>query len=179
MTTDLEKHTSFPGAVEADELIAPSEAAPPAGEEGGIRARGYWESVWLRLRKDKLALVGGAFIIFLFFVAFAGSPLAANLSGHGPNVPFFSNGGVDANLQPAPPMSHVQVLTATGTEQQLLILGGDSTLGRDEFLRLLYGAQVSLEVGVGATIIHDDPGAPARDDGRLLPRPGPTRPSRG
>ena len=38
-------------------------------------------------------------------------------------------------------------------EEQLFILGSDSTLGRDEFLRLLYGAQVSLEVGVGATFL--------------------------
>jgi peptide/nickel transport system permease protein len=153
MATDLEKHTSFPGAVDADELAAPSDITPPEGEGGAVRARGYWESVWLRLRKDKLALAGAGFIIFLFLTAFAGAPLAANLLGHGPNVPFFSTGGVDANLQPAPPMTHVQVLSATGTETQLLILGGDSTLGRDEFLRLLYGAQVSLEVGVGATII--------------------------
>jgi peptide/nickel transport system permease protein len=33
----------------------------------------------------------------------------------------------------------------------LFLLGSDSTLGRDEFLRLLYGAQVSIEVGIGAT----------------------------
>ncbi|HEY6015590.1 MAG TPA: ABC transporter permease, partial [Gaiellaceae bacterium] len=33
-----------------------------------------------------------------------------------------------------------------------LLLGADSTLGRDEFLRLLYGAQVSFEVAVLATI---------------------------
>ena len=32
-----------------------------------------------------------------------------------------------------------------------LILGADSTLGRDEFLRLLYGAQVSFEVALLAT----------------------------
>jgi peptide/nickel transport system permease protein len=38
-------------------------------------------------------------------------------------------------------------------ESQLYILGSDGTTGRDEFLRLLYGAQVSLEVGVGATMI--------------------------
>ena len=31
-------------------------------------------------------------------------------------------------------------------------LGADSTLGRDEFLRLLYGAQVSFEVAILATI---------------------------
>ena len=42
--------------------------------------------------------------------------------------------------------------TAT-IESQLFILGSDSTLGRDEFLRILYGAQVSLEVGIGATFL--------------------------
>jgi peptide/nickel transport system permease protein len=34
----------------------------------------------------------------------------------------------------------------------LLILGGDGALGRDLFLRLLYGAQASLEVAVLATL---------------------------
>ena len=34
----------------------------------------------------------------------------------------------------------------------ILLLGADSTLGRDEFLRLLYGARISFEVAVLATI---------------------------
>jgi peptide/nickel transport system permease protein len=122
--------------------------------EGEVKARGYWEGIWLRLKKDKLAIVGGIFIIILFVVAFAGAPIAAKLIGHGPNEPFFSTGGVDSSLLPAGPMTHVQKLTDSGQiEDQLLILGADSTLGRDEFLRILYGAQVSLEVGVGATFI--------------------------
>ena len=33
-----------------------------------------------------------------------------------------------------------------------LFFGADSTLGRDEFLRILYGAQVSFEVAILATI---------------------------
>jgi peptide/nickel transport system permease protein len=36
--------------------------------------------------------------------------------------------------------------------QTLFILGGDGTLGRDLFLRLLYGARVSLEVAVFSTL---------------------------
>ena len=48
-------------------------------------------------------------------------------------------------------MNHFQDAGTFGS--QLYILGSDGTLGRDEFLRLLYGAQVSLEVGVGATLI--------------------------
>jgi len=152
MATNVEKRTSYPGAIEAEDLVTtPVEVAE--GGPAAVRARGYWEGVWLRLRKDKLALAGGVFIILLFFVAFGGAPLAAHFIGHGPNEPFFSNGGVDANLQPAKPLSWVTVITPTGTEKQPLILGGDSTLGRDEFLRILYGAQVSLEVGIGATIL--------------------------
>ena len=37
--------------------------------------------------------------------------------------------------------------------KQLFILGADGSLGRDEFLRILYGAQVSIEVAFGATFL--------------------------
>jgi peptide/nickel transport system permease protein len=126
-------------------------------EQGPVRARGYWEGIWFRLRKDKLALAGAVFIIFLFIVAFVGAPLAQYLLGHGPNdinpIPG-PGGGIDNNLLPVTPWSHVNHITDSGTiESQLYILGADGTTGRDEFLRLLYGAQVSLEVGVGATFI--------------------------
>ena len=152
MATEIEKHSSYTGATGTDQLVVGAEVAE--GETGAVRARGYWEGVWLRLRKDKLALAGAGFIVFLVFVAFAGAPIASHFLGHGPNEPFFSNGGVDANVQPVKPLSHIQVFTASGrTESQILILGADSTLGRDEFLRILYGAQVSLEVGVGATLL--------------------------
>jgi peptide/nickel transport system permease protein len=142
---------AVPTTIEADFV-----AAETAEEQGGpsIQARGYWEGIWLRLKKDKLALAGAIFIVFLFIVAFVGAPIAAKIIGHGPNEPFFATGGVDADLLPAKPLSHVQAFTASGgIEKQILILGGDSTLGRDEFLRILYGAQVSLEVAVGATLI--------------------------
>jgi peptide/nickel transport system permease protein len=122
------------------------------GESLEIKARGYWESVWFRLRKDKLALAGGGFIIFLFFVAFGGAPLAAHFLGHSPNDLFIGTGAIDARLHPKPgPWVHtIDPLTGKGT---VLVLGADSSLGRDEFLRLLYGAQVSLEVAVGAMIL--------------------------
>ena len=37
-------------------------------------------------------------------------------------------------------------------EKQLFVLGADGNLGHDEFLRLLYGGRVSLEVAILATI---------------------------
>ena len=48
------------------------------------------------------------------------------------------------------PLSHVANIDGNGTT--LFVLGSDSQLGRDEFLRLLYGARVSLEVAILATI---------------------------
>ena len=118
-----------------------------------VRARGYWEGVWLRLKRDKVAIAGGIFIIFLFLVAFIGAPIAKKLLGHGPNdlFPYPGVGGIDANLLPKGPMSTVQD-PINGTKE-LFILGADGSLGRDEFLRILYGAQVSIEVAFGATFL--------------------------
>ena len=50
---------------------------------------------------------------------------------------------------PVGPWSYVQPETG---EKELLILGADGSLGRDEFLRLLYGGRVSLEVAMLSTI---------------------------
>jgi ABC-type dipeptide/oligopeptide/nickel transport system permease subunit len=150
MATEIEKQPSLPGAaIGAPEIDVVGGELGAEGEGTRIQARGYWENIWLRLRKDKLALAGGAFIIFLILAAFGGAPLAAHLLGHGPDDQFFV-GGVDANFLPAKPWTHVPALSG---EQQLLPLGADSTLGRDEFLRLLYGAQISIEVGIGAMIL--------------------------
>jgi peptide/nickel transport system permease protein len=113
-----------------------------------VAARGFWEGVWIRFRRDRVAVVSGVFIIALFVVAIIGEPLAVWLLGHGPNEQFI--GGVDpATLLPVGPWTHVP--TADGVHTTLFILGGSDSLGRDEFLRLLYGARVSLEVAILAT----------------------------
>ena len=118
---------------------------PPSAQ--AVKARGYWELIWIRLRRDKVAIAGGIFIIFMFLAAFVGAPIAAHLLGHGPNDQFFD--AVDANsFLPVGPMTHVKTPDGGTT---LFILGADSTIGRDLFLRLLYGAQTSLEVAVFAT----------------------------
>jgi peptide/nickel transport system permease protein len=150
---------------ESNELLVPG-ATPGAGALAGehvlelgeleVRARGYWEQVWRRLRRDRIALASGVFIVLLFLVAFIGAPLAQYLIGHGPNEIFLipGQGGIDENLLPVGPWHHVVSMDNAGhLHRQLFILGADGTLGRDEFLRILYGAQVSLEVGVGATAI--------------------------
>jgi peptide/nickel transport system permease protein len=126
------------------------ESGPELGEGvEPVRARSYWEQVSLRFRRDKVALASGFFILFLILVAAVGGPIASALLGHGPNDLFFT--GVNNDLLPVGPWTHVVDPNHPG-HTTLFILGADGTLGRDEFLRILYGARVSLEVAVLSTI---------------------------
>jgi peptide/nickel transport system permease protein len=119
------------------------------GRAEDVRARGYWEQVWRRLRRDRLAIASGAFIVLLVFTAFVGAPIAQAILGHGPND--LIAGGVDKEtFLPVGPLSHV---ATAGGGDTFLVLGASDTLGRDELLRLLYGAQVSLEVAILATLL--------------------------
>jgi ABC-type dipeptide/oligopeptide/nickel transport system permease subunit len=133
-------HAVSPGL---DDVVVDSDA---------VKARGYWELVFIRFRRDKLAVASIGFVIFLFLAAFVGAPVAAHLLHHGPNDIF--QYGVDQNtLAPVGPWHHIPYTDINGhVHHTLLILGGDSQLGRDLFLRLLYGAQTSLEIAILATI---------------------------
>jgi peptide/nickel transport system permease protein len=154
--------TDRPELVPAGAGLAASVAVETAGaasEAAGprVKARGYWEQVWLRLRRDRVAIVAGCFIVFLVLAAFAGAPIASKLLGHGPND-IFQAGAIDqTSLLPVGPWTHVSEAPYVGAQGDfgttLFILGADGTSGRDEFLRLLYGAQVSLEVAGLATLL--------------------------
>jgi peptide/nickel transport system permease protein len=123
------------------------ESGAELGEHEDVRARDYWEQVWIRFRKDKVAIGSAVFIVLLVLVCFLGAPIAEKIVGHGPNDLFFD--GVDERLIPKGPLSHVT--NAESGERQMFLLGADGSLGRDEFLRLLYGGRVSLEVAVIST----------------------------
>jgi len=116
-----------------------------------VKARGYWEQVWARFKQDRLAVAGGITIILLLLAASFGAPIAQALLGHGPNDLFFTGGVNQTTLLPVGPFSRISDDLHPG-HTTLFILGADSTLGRDEFLRLLYGARASLEVALLATI---------------------------
>jgi peptide/nickel transport system permease protein len=88
-------------------------------------SRGLWHDALRRLRRNKPALVGLAFIsVFVL-----GAVLAPFIAPYGPTV------GTLANGQQGPSAAHIM---------------GTDLLGRDEFSRILYGAQISLTVGVVA-----------------------------
>ena len=113
-----------------------------------IVARGYWEQIWRRFKRDRIAIASIVFLVLLLLVVYPGAWIAERLIGHSPDDIFTD--GIDDGFLPVGPMSRVTNFE-TG-ESQLLVLGADSTLGRDLFLRLLYGGRVSLQVAVFSTI---------------------------
>jgi peptide/nickel transport system permease protein len=117
------------------------------------RARGSWELVWRRLRRDRMALGSLVALVLVFLVCFAGEPIAEHFLGHGPNDIFPM--AVDDNLNEAPAWSHVPnthgVVTVTPhTPRTLFILGAGDQVGHDLFLRVLAGGRTSLEIALGA-----------------------------
>jgi peptide/nickel transport system permease protein len=113
-----------------------------------------WALVWRRFRQERLGMAALIGLTVIVGACFIGEPLLVSLLGHGPDD-FFPR-AVDVNLRPVGPWSHVpdQTLDATahpGTT--FFLLGGDGPLGRDEFLRILAGGRLSLEIAFIATSI--------------------------
>jgi len=100
-----------------------------------IEGRSPWRLAYERLRKDRAAKIALATILVIVLLAIL-APVFAKILGHGPNQQFIDI-GQNANGGPVPP---------SGT----FWLGTDNN-GRDLFIRILYGARISLIVGVLAT----------------------------
>lgn len=116
--------------------------APESGDDddttqgSAVVARSPMQLVWTRLRKDPTALVSAAVIIVIVIFAIC-APLVAALVGHTPDQQYREIGLTPFGT-PVPPDS-------------TFLLGTDN-LGRDVFVRLVYGAQVSLVVALVATV---------------------------
>jgi peptide/nickel transport system permease protein len=100
-----------------------------------IEGRSPWRLAYERLRKDRAAKIALGTILVIVLLAIL-APVFAKILGHGPNQQFIDI-GQNANGGPVPP---------NGT----FWLGTDNN-GRDLFVRILYGARISLLVGVLAT----------------------------
>jgi peptide/nickel transport system permease protein len=124
-------------------------AAEDAG--GGIVARGFWEQAWRRFRRDRIAIASGIAIILMILVAFIGLPIAEHISGRTPET---INVNAVKNFGPLPFWSHAPSPSASPTNHSTWFypLGTSDTAGHDEFLEMLAGAQVSLEVAIISTI---------------------------
>lgn len=114
-------------------------------------------SAWQLLRRDRVGLVAGGFLVFLVLACFAGGPIAHALLGHGP-LQYFAY-GTNARQKPVAPWTWVPAQASAyptptvHTTRTLFVLGADGPLGRDELLELLYGGQTTLEIAGGATLL--------------------------
>jgi peptide/nickel transport system permease protein len=104
-------------------------------DEAGVPARG---GVWSRLRRRPSALVALGVITAIVLLAVC-APLLVHIWGHGPLEQYKRAGGLSARGVPVGPRAAFWL----GTDQQ----------GRDVLSRVLYGARVSLLVGVAATAL--------------------------
>src|SRR6476660_9551670 len=109
--------------------------APEAVLEGEkrIEGRSLGQIAWARLKRDKVALAGGFFVVFLVVVAIL-SPLIVNVLGHPPNEFHQDLIGPDLQVPTAP----------FGGGSRDFLFGLETVNGRDLFSRILYGSQISL-----------------------------------
>jgi peptide/nickel transport system permease protein len=112
----------------------PIEAAP-AGGTTGVAGRSPWRLAWERLRHDRVAIASSVTIVLIALLAVL-APVIAHLVGHGPDTQYPLTGLTPDGL-PRPP-------------NHTFLLGTDD-LGRDLLVRVAYGAQISLLVGVVST----------------------------
>jgi peptide/nickel transport system permease protein len=100
-----------------------------------IAARSPLQLFWRRFRRDKVAMVALAFIVLLVLVAILAGPITRLVDAPSPNLQE-SDALDEFGLPEGPSSAH---------------LFGVDPIGRDVFARVLYGAQVSLQVAVIGT----------------------------
>ena len=112
-----------------------AEAQPEAGLAGieakAVEGRSLGQIAWLRLRRDKVALAGGAVVVLLILVAIF-APLIVKLLGHPPNE--FHQDLIDPSLQ-------IPKGKYGGISKEFLF-GLEPQNGRDIFSRVVYGARI-------------------------------------
>ncbi|HYK31692.1 MAG TPA: ABC transporter permease [Streptosporangiaceae bacterium] len=121
---------------------APTPAAP----------RGLGATALRRLRHDPVSIFAFSLLVLLVLAALIGGPLAASLTGHGPDQQFPN--ALAANAKPLGAMQRTYLPNgvAHNPHGSLFILGADA-LGRDTMVRVLYGARISLLVATSATAL--------------------------
>ncbi|MFC8716467.1 ABC transporter permease [Kitasatospora sp. NPDC057198] len=134
MTTPID--TSGPAAGEQ-----PDAASTPAPAKQ-IEGRSPGRIAWSRLKRDKVALAGGAVVVLLVLAAVF-APVLSALFGHPYDEPHPDQMNPDLGLPKG----------AFGGISGDFLLGLDPTFGRDVFSRILYGAQISLLVALGAAVL--------------------------
>lgn len=122
----------------ADNTVA--EVMPADGQ--AIVGRSLREIAWMRLRRDRVAMISLSVLLFIIFIAAFG-PLISKLIGVDPysfdSSAISDNGGLPNGKWGGVSLAHP--------------LGVEPLTGRDVLARLLYGSRVSLLIAGSATLI--------------------------
>jgi peptide/nickel transport system permease protein len=113
----------------------------PGASASTFKPRSASRLFWERFREDKAALASLVVLGILLFIAIAGGPLAAWVTGH-PSLQAYTDG---------PHAMEDSFGIPKGPNAQFWF-GADAS-GRDLFVRTMYGARTSLLVGVVSTMI--------------------------
>jgi peptide/nickel transport system permease protein len=124
------------------QVLEPTEVAPIGAPVGGepsqqIVGRSPWQLFWRRFKQDKLALAGIVVVIIIGILAGTAGLIAKYVTHHGLND-----------------ISHYREMTTRiglpkGPNGSFWF--GADTVGRDLFVRVLYGARISLGIAFFAT----------------------------
>ena len=103
--------------------------------EAGERNRTLWGDAWYRLSKNRLAVVALVYVAVIALAAITGPWWVPKVLG---DPLYVSTGAIEQNAFLAPSLAHPM---------------GTDDFGRDILGRVIYGARVSLTVGIVATMI--------------------------
>jgi peptide/nickel transport system permease protein len=136
-----------PGELEEirSEDLAARESSPEPSDKA-IQGRSLGQIAWRRLRRDRIAMAGGVFVILLTLVAIFAKPILA-WYGQYPNT--VRNTAADNLLDDSTKMP----LGGFGGASSDHWLGVTPYLGEDVVAQLIYGARTSLIIGVLATAL--------------------------
>jgi peptide/nickel transport system permease protein len=123
------------------EVADPEAVAHVPGEQ--IEGRSLGQIAWMRLKRDRVALVSAAVIAFFVLIAVF-APLITKITGYGP-ADFAERDLID-------PATNLPVGGFGGISSEH-IFGIEPEKGRDIFARIVYGARVSLLIAVAATML--------------------------
>lgn len=126
------KNQEEPVASEQTEIDA---TAKQSDEQDGAPSRTLWSDAWARLRRNKLAMIAIVWIAFMVVVAVTADLWAPQWLGS----PTYTDTTQSATMSRLPPSAEHPF--------------GTDSLGRDVLVRVIYGARVSLSVGLLATAI--------------------------
>lgn len=131
-------------AQESPDITVPTQRGPGTGPQADgtpFAGRSPGRLAWMRLRRDRTAIISGITLIVLVVLALL-APLIARIYGAGPGEQFGEL--LDSTGMP---------LGYAGGVSADHWFGLEPGLGRDIFIRMIFGLRTSLFIAVGAAVL--------------------------